>query len=171
MTGEHAASRLFGLRGVRATFAGTLIALAAAGCHNADTVVGPPGPTPTPTPPPAASNLAGNWSGTVRETGRTEDFFCPGGDRNVIAQVTQTGGDVVLTASSGGFCTHAGPTKLTATLSGTALSGTLASEVSGDHGCGLVGQATGTGDPHAIHLTGVMRGSCNDVNVTIDLVR
>jgi len=172
MTGEHAASRLFGLRGIRATFAGTLIALAAASCHDANTVVGPaPTRTPTPTPPPAASDLAGNWSGTIRESGRTEEFFCPGRDRNVIARISQMGNDLVLELNTAGFCSRAGATSLTGTYSGTTLQGALSSQVSGDNGCTLAGQASGTGDLHAIHLTGRMSGECNSVDVTIDLAR
>jgi len=170
MTGEHAASRLFGLRGIRATFAGTLIALAAAGCHDANTIAGPD-PTPTPTPPPAAFNLAGDWSGTIQESGRTEDFFCPGRARNVTAHITQTGNDVGLELPTAGFCSHGGATSLTGTYRGTAVQGDLASQVPGDAGCRLTGNASGTADPHAIHLTGLMSGKCNSVNVTIDLAR
>ena len=126
-------------------------------------------PSATPTPPPGSLN--GDWTGTVHETGRTDEFFCPGHTTPVTASISGSDDAVKVEISSASGCSHAGATVFSGALSGSSLSGSVNATVAGDRGCQLAGFAHGPAGTRQIHLEGSMKGTCNDVNVTIDLSR
>jgi hypothetical protein len=126
-------------------------------------------PTPTPIPPPA-SDLSGSWTGTSRERGATEDFFCPGITSNVTAQVSQNGSVVSLVISPYTSCSARGLVRLDGTLAGTLLAGTLRKEMSMSS-CVLTGLASGPAEPSRIVLDGHLHGGCDAVLVHIELQR
>ncbi|HEX4440140.1 MAG TPA: hypothetical protein VH854_08720 [Thermoanaerobaculia bacterium] len=148
-----------------------LIALAAItpACHDdSNCVTCVDNRTTTPIPP-AFTDLSGAWTGKILEEGRRDEFFCPPLDRAVTVQIAEAGGDVTISFSSAGLCSHGGATTFSGKLSGATLDGTLSSAVAGS--CHLAGGAAGMASSRAIHIDGLLRGECNDVRVTIDLSR
>jgi hypothetical protein len=126
-------------------------------------------PSATPTPPPGSLN--GSWTGAVHTSGRTDEFFCPPRTAPVTASISGSDDALRIELSSASGCSRAGATVFSGAMSDSSLSGSLTASVAGDHGCALTGFAHGSADAHQIHLEGSMRGTCNDVNVTVDLTR
>jgi hypothetical protein len=143
------------------------------GCHDQGPTApaGVPTSTPLPaTPTPTAGSLAGRWTGTVKERGLTDDYFCPGRSNSVTVYVTQENNTVNFDLLSGASCSGPGTTSFQGALTGIQLSGQLRKEVSGTS-CVLTGGAGGSGEPSHIHLEASMSGACNSVGLHIDLTR
>lgn len=153
-----------------------LLALAVFGsCHDdSNNVTGPGVRQPTPTPPPIA-NLTGGWSGWFSDSGATDDYFCPPRRQDVTAQIVQHGGDLSITLSSAGGCSHGGVTTFTGTMSGSALFGSLSTQGSEpfhpQQSCSLEGGAEGTASAQRLQLDGGMAGTCNRVHLHVELTR
>lgn len=132
-----------------------------------------PAPTrtglPTITPTPAASmDLSGNWIGTIRDLGNTDEFFCPGITDAIGFTVAQSGNSIHFSFTNGDRCSPGGVTNFDGTLSGNNLSGRIQKQVSA---CLLAGQARGPADPGHIQLDGLLEGSCDSVRVHIETTR
>ena len=148
-----------------------LIAAAAASLRCHDTVTGPSehiSPTPTPSP---AVDLSGTWSGTMRERGLTDDYFCPGRERNVTVEIRDIEGEITFEMPTGAGCSRAGAALFTGVLSGEALSGRLNRPPADGEFCELRGGLGGTVETRSMALDGAMRGSCNAIGLHVVLTR
>lgn len=148
-----------------------LIAAAAASFRCHDTVTGPNEQiSPTPTPGPAV-DLSGTWTGTMRERGLTDDYFCPGRERNVTVAIRDIEGEITFEMPTGAGCSKAGTALFTGVLSGKALRGSLSRPPADGEFCELRGILAGSVETRSMALDGAMRGSCNAIGLHVVLSR
>ena len=146
------------------------------GCND-DTVTGPevratptliPTLTPTLTPTPRQPGvLNGWWSGTVKDAGATDEFFCPPKEKAVRVNVHHSGDLVGFILSLAG-CSHDAPAEFVGFSTGQSLGGFL--DARGTASC-MTGSLSGTATANHILLNGRASGPCNSVVIHVDLTR
>jgi len=124
-------------------------------------------PPPSPTPPPAM-DLAGRWTGTVRDRGRTDEFFCPGWSADVSFSIAQSGASLQFSLPPVPGCSAQGALIFSGSLAGDHLTGTWSKQTSP---CLLSGSASGSVGATHIELDGRLAGDCNDVLVHLEVSR
>ena len=124
--------------------------------------------------PGTGAALAGRWAGSVRDSGLTDEFFCPPRTNSVSFDIAQTGDAVRFDVSFHGLCSGSG----TLTFQGYQwerngslfLSGQLRKEAE-PGSCALKGDFSGPVDGSRIALSGSLSGPCNSVGMDIGLTR